>query len=317
VYLDLREGRRIASVNVPQLPDIAYLTISRDGATVVVLRQFEAYEGHVSQNYNVSVWKPYANPEKLQDYDFGPGPVRPGEQRQPGFCSFGSSPPVISPDGTHVAAFGHMFTGHEEGPEDYCDNAIGVLDLETGKFTGMLLPIQTPVGPEQFFSLGWSSDGRSVHVVVHGYWSDERKGPFVAGKPVLLVRRPDLTLYRFSLATKSLTRVGLVPPTTIGIGPDDDLIVADTVREGWGPHKAYARLPIADVEKQPLAGGAAALAFAAGLTMETVVGDNDPAFESFRHVFVGHAHTYAEVYKRGAKGCTALVERIPGAQPAK
>jgi len=217
-----------------------------------------------------------------------------------------------------MALFGHdELTPSDSAPDEPATNAIGVLDLETGKVTVMPLPIKTPVGPRQYWSLGWSSDGTSLYAVLHSTWSDEREGEFVPGKLVPLPHPPDLTLYRFSLATRAVTRVGIVPATTIGFGPDDTLIVADAERQGWGPHKAFTLLPIAQVDEHRVVSGAAGLAFVSGLAMKRVVGDKDPAFDSFRQVFPGRLHTYAEVSKRGTIGCTALVELGTVMEPVK
>lgn len=305
-YLDLREGRTIASRRLPSSIDF-HLALSRDARTVVILRTF----GDCGRcPYGISVWKPYSDPEELKDYNLAAGSSNGGNNGQREFGSFAGSPPVVSPDGKLVALFGRQLSEQDKPSDELEDNALGVLDLETGKVTVMPLPINFPGGQWKHWSLGWSSDGSSLYAVLHGRYSEERHGEYVPGQPAPLAHRPDLTLYRFSLATKAVTRVGLVPPTTIGFGPDDNLIVADTVREGWGPHKAFALLPISQVEEGQVASGAAGLAFVAGLKMQTVVGQDDPAFASFRQVFVGRTHTYAEVDKKGTNGCTALVERV-------
>ena len=263
--LDLRDGHTIASRPLSCLfqPQLA---ISRDGRTVVILRTLDQ---RMNSPYEISVWKPYLDPDDLKDYRLTAGSRQDGQGTLGRFGSFAGSPPVVSPDGTQVALFGRELADKDGSSDELYDNAIGVLDLETGKVIVMPVPVKTPAGPWQYWHLGWSSDGSSLYAVLHGTWSDNPRGALIQGKPAPLARRPDLTLYCFSLATKAATRVGLVPPTTCGFGPDDDIVVADTVREGWGPHRAYALLPISRVEEGQVASGAAGLAFVAGLTMRT------------------------------------------------
>jgi hypothetical protein len=297
--LDLRDGREIATG--PHLSSLfeVKLAISRDGRTVVALRKFH---DTMYNSYDISMWKPYSDPENLKDYSLSGGSGKDGQSVQPRFCSFAASPPVVSPDGMRVALFGHEFTQRDRPTDELGDNALGVLDLETGKVTVMPVPNKTPVGPRQFWYLGWSSDGASLYAVLHGMYAGGR---------------PMLTLYRFPLATKAAVRVGVVPMTTCGFGPDDDLIVTDMngVGWGWGPHTAFGRLPIAKAERHaPADGDPAIRSIWAWLKLETVVEDNDPNFASFRQVFVGHKHTYADVDKKGTNGCTALVEQVTPVQ---
>lgn len=304
--IDLQDGKALAVG--PQLlsPFPVSLAISANGRTVVVVRKLD---DAMYKPYGISVWKPYSEPQNLHDYRFA---TASGEHP---FGSFAGSPPVISPDGKRVAAFVHQFGNGDDEPDERGDNAIGLLELETGDVTVMQLPasVGAPVGPDQLWHLGWSSDGSWLYAVLHGSYSEERHGEFVAGKPAPLYPRPDLTLYRFSLATKTATRVGSVPPTTCGFGPDDNLVVADTIREGWGPHRAFGLLPIAQVAEESSRGGATGMTPVTGLKMQTVVRRDDPAFTTFRKVFVGRTHIFAEVEGKGANGCAALVERVPAA----
>jgi hypothetical protein len=305
--LDLRDGRTVATGPTLSNPFPIRLAMSADGRTVVAARKLD---DAMHSPYGISVWKPYSDPAVLRDYSFA------GGTREGGFASYSGSLPAVSPEGARVAAFVHLFSeGHES--EEPSDNAIGVLDLESGKVTVIPLPIAMPVGPQHLWHLGWSTDGSSLYAVLHGTWSDERHAEVLPGKPRPLARRPDLTLYRFTLATGLVTRVGGVPPSTIGFGPGDDLIVADALRGGWGPHRAFALLPIAQVEEGKVQGEPISLAFVAGLKMETVVPSDDAVYSSFQKVFVGRSHTYAEVEKKGTNDCTALVERTTAASASE
>jgi hypothetical protein len=304
-YVELGTGRDLATHPL-QVDFEPHVVISNDASLVVILRQFDS---GMQKPFNISVWRPRAKPEELKDYDLVVGSQIMGRDRQSSFASGGDLPPAISPDGTHVAVFGYRNSGRYEPPYDHQDeNAIGILDLETGKVAVMILPVQVPREGAKYWHLGWSSDGTGVYAVLHPTYSEER-GEVTRGAPIPLARRPDLSLYRFSLATLTAEQVGEVPPTTCGFGPDDDLIIADALRQGWGPHRSFALLPIREVERRGRDHGAFGLEAVATLGLRTVVTEDDPNVESFSQVFVGRNHTFAEVIGKTNRGCKAIIER--------
>lgn len=298
VYLDLTSGHEISSSPASWwwVMDV-HLAISRDGRQVIALHKGD--DTMYNCDYPLWAWRPYSNSQTTRDYDFA---SEGDPEAQLVFFSIGNSPPVISPDGTRVAGFGHRFRPDEGCKDEVWEDALGVLDLDSGKVTVIPLPITTRPSHWQYWHLGWSSDGRLIHAVLHGSYS----GHF-----------PDRDLYRFSVALKTVTRIGMVPPTTIGFGPDDTLVVADPAKGVFGPYRAFALMPISQIERLHLEGYEAGIAFAAGLTMTEVVTEDDLEFESFRQVWVGRKRTYAEVLKRGTKGCTVLVEVTPSIQKGR
>jgi hypothetical protein len=310
VYLDLKDGRQIASCALP-LTDLPELAISADGNKIIIIHQ------QVLQNrgpWSISLWKPLSSPQSIKDYKLsledkvGPGviswfDIMPGLQ------------PAISPDGTRVALFGQTSTQHLESPGSSEVQALGVVNLETGSVMSMPLPItfDTDTENNRYWYLAWSADGSAVYAVLHGNYSEERHGKAEAGKPVPSYPHPNLTLYRFSLADRSVTSLGLVPPSTCGFGPDEDLLVVSPGSHDWGPARAFGRVPISEIVRGDLAEAGPAASFGRGLQMQQVTPDSGSTQMFFRRLFVGRSHVLAEVVSKG--GCSALVESVAG-EPA-
>ena len=307
VLLDLRSGREMVAGPQTPSPFPPYnLTISRDAATVTVVRQF----GDCMRcPYGLSVWNPHSSPDVLLDEDTHLEPASTaGNDAVRHFEWDPDFPSALSPSGLLVAAFGWVYTSRAEAPHNAREiESIAILDIQHHQVRTQPLPVNLEGEASRRFFLTWSNDGASLYAVLHRAYT-EWEGPVGPGL-VQRAGRPDWVLYRFSLASGKASRIGMVPPTTIGFGPDEHLIVADTIRNGWGPHRAYALVPIERIRDVQLPDNNAGLTFADGLAMTEVVPENDPTFESFRHIWAGRNHTYAEVVKRGTKGkCTVLVE---------
>ncbi len=305
VYLSLRDGKEIArrSVAWSLRPQLA---ASRDGGTVVILRQLDAAQ---TSPYVVSVWKPYSGPADLKDVTITA--LRDPEVGwRAWFVVEPAAPPAISPDGVHVAMFGSEFRERTEPPKSSAVLALGVLNIDTGVWMSLPLPVSFDgqQANRRFWYLGWAADGSCVYAVLHGNYAGQPTGANDSTAQALPLR-PGLTLYRFSPALRTVSRVGSVPTTTCGFGSEDDLIVADQLRGGWGPHKRYGLLPISKVAEQAALGGGAEASLGAAVKMDYAAPGDDSAGGSFRQLFVGRTHVYAEAVSGGPKHCVSVVEQ--------
>jgi hypothetical protein len=310
VYLDLKDGRQIASCALP-LTDLPELAISADGNEVVIIHQ------QVLQNrgpWSISLWRPLSDPKAIRDYK-----LSLEVKVEPGVISwFDITPglrPAISPGGSQVALFGQTITQHVESPVSSEVQALGVVSLETGEVISMPLPItfDSDTQNNRYWYLAWGADGSTVYAVLHGNYSEEREGKAEPGKPVPSYPHPNLTLYRFSLADRTVTSLGLVPSSTCGFGPGEELLVASPGSHDWGPAEAFGRVPISEIAERHLSEAASVARLGRGLQMQQVTSNSGSTQAYFRRLFVGRSHAFAEVVSKG--GCSALVES-PVGEPA-
>jgi hypothetical protein len=176
---------------------------------------------------------------------------------------------------------------------------VGVLDLTEGTVRAVsLLRVPNPDEWDPDWYLRWSEDGTSIYAIIHHGYLDE---PTSA------------TLYRVSPTVLSATALLEVPPTTIGFGPGDSIVVADTLGRGWGPHCAFGVVALSNLIGLSLPNYDARIAFSNALAMTSVIAPNVPSFDSFQHVWVGRKHAYAEVVKLTTGVCEkrVLVELSP------
>jgi hypothetical protein len=314
-YLNVRDGGVIAHVPITFEDPLYYGVVSRDGATVVIERRLES---GMKQPFEITVWRPYSDPDRLQDFDLIKASSEDGPDWQAYFVSEGSFPPVVSPDGSHVALLGTRISYRSEPPENHREvTALCVLNLETGKARVIVSPVDLPGDvPARYWALGWSADGASVYAIMHGLYAEGTRGPEIAGKPMQPPLRPELTLYRFLPATLKVDRVGLVPPSTCAIGPDDQIVIGDQNNGGWGPYSSYTLVPITEVEQRQLGTQTSAEAFAAELKMSTFIAPRETGSDTFHRLFLGTTRAYAEVTSQHGR-CSVLLERPGGGGAVK
>jgi len=311
VYVDLVTGQERA---VLQLSDSGYarLGVSRDGRQVAVLH---APGGADWRPFFVSVWQPLSGEQLFKNYTCPCYELMSSEGATESIEGTPFGDPVFSPDGTKVAFFGrHIRQNRKTGTEGATD-AVGVLNLGSGRSVAFDLPFLTKSQTSHYWYLGWGENGLSICAIAHGDYRETVHEKTATGYSEVHQSPPDWAAYRCSLADGGTTLVGGVPLSTLGFGANDAIIVSDvdTERESLPPsawHRTgFGLVPINRLEQLGHGGSRSVQALALATTITKITAPREENNFRLSEVFVGKAHTFVVGWMNGVR---VVLEHLVG-----
>jgi hypothetical protein len=308
VYVDLVTGNEKAILATPlgQFGDFLQLDISRDGLTVVVMRQGENW--HRKSPYFVAIWRPLSSPETLENFDVSE--LSRGDTFKEYAYGTGIGYPRLSPDAKRVAYFAqHLRDDYKADRLAWAREAIAVVDLETRCLTVIDLPERVGDGGLHLKDLAWSEDGTEILTVLYGDYEEKTPLVLASGLKTSKYHQPHFILYRCRPSDRTVVEVGPVPKSLRGLSQCGEVILGGpTDDEGFGNPQWYARVPVGGRVQGSFADRARAAMSESEATREYVRPAGFQITEVER-VFAGKTHIFLNAgTKRDGRACDAIVE---------
>lgn len=261
--LDLHDRRVIGRRDVVDV--LPRLAIAADGRSIAVLHRLDVA---VYAPTVISIWRPREAPATFTTVSAFV--VSEGEGTTTEIAPDHTIQPSFSRDGRELAFIGSLVSMNPAWSSAQLDgNAVGIMDLESGKTRAIGLPIQIDPKAEKLWQVAWSADGREVYALVHGdYAAFVRAENAPAGTHVSVPAVPELSLYRVNPTRRAAEFVSVTPKETLGFDGNGGIVMRDGAggfrripmdallpRQGAGP-EAMSQFTTTYPAEERVAGGA-------------------------------------------------------------
>lgn len=228
---------------------------------------------------------------------------------------------ALSPDGTRVAFFGWRHSEAEDvSVGDREPNVVAIAQVSDWRVVEMIpAPMALKPRTPLYWDIALNRDGTSVILAIHGDYPSTVREVLPDGSVTNFQNEPDLTLFRWELASKRVVRVGSLHPAAFGLDLEGNVLVKaiDPASLGRSPElwglRGIFRVPLAELESER----APKLASPEALEQRQapiarIAAPDARAADAHEGVFVGAQRTYVDLSRKQATTtCIVLVEFKP------